>query len=221
MKTDKRGHVPTFPDFQSAWWNLTFTFHFPGINTPASLHLRAANPRRVNQAEENPSSHSDTREEDMASRVAALLLLGVVCVELVSGRTRNLWLLPLLLFPTCCNPKWVWHECLTSFSVPLQLRGCWTAASRPLQSPSQRRLFRATSFRMKEEAATSRLQCKFWGATFVPMSQINFSQQFSFLLRHSFSFFLPYVFSGWPQGATKNCVSPTRTTRSGSEIWLT
>lgn len=130
----------------------------------------------------------------MASRVAALLLLGVVCVELVSGRTGNLWLLPLLLSPTCCNPKWAWHERLTSFSVSLQLRGCWTAASRPLQRPSQRMLFRATSFRMKEEAATSRLQCKFWGATFAPMSQINFSQQFSFLLRHSFSFFCPSCF---------------------------
>ncbi|XP_075903348.1 uncharacterized protein LOC142902300 [Nelusetta ayraudi] len=57
-----------------------------GINTPASLHLRAANPRRANQAEEHPSSRSDTREEDMASRVAALLLLGVVCVELVSAQ---------------------------------------------------------------------------------------------------------------------------------------
>lgn len=36
--------MPTFPDFQSARSNHTFTFHRSGINTPASLHLRAANP---------------------------------------------------------------------------------------------------------------------------------------------------------------------------------
>lgn len=80
--------VPTFLDFQSAGSNYRFTFC---LNTPASLHLRAANPpRRADRADENLSSLCHPGEEDMASRVAALLvLLGVFCIQLVSGRNQE------------------------------------------------------------------------------------------------------------------------------------
>lgn len=50
-------------------------------------------------------THCDTREEDMASRVAALLLLGIVCIELVSGRNQEPVIVAVNAFPRLLHPR--------------------------------------------------------------------------------------------------------------------
>lgn len=123
----------------------------------------------------------------MASRLAALLLLGVICVEFAAGKTRSYialavkWIHISECFQCRCkhltqpnfkskrsmqgrNCRW---PCLTHalsyspfwicLSIFLQLRSWWTAVRRPLQSFFRSNLLKATPFRMLGMVATSAL----------------------------------------------------------------
>lgn len=96
---------------------------------------------------------------DMASRAAALLLLGLVCVHFAAGRWKRGF-----KFPGCLGGRFVCTSSPLSLThsafVLLQLKLCWTAVSPKLPNSSHFRESKATGFRMLGTAVTSTLLCK-------------------------------------------------------------
>lgn len=83
--------VPTFPDFQSLSTSANFRFLFCRYKytccSPSHSNTFTLLKRLTEAA--NLSSQPRKKKGDMASRVAALLLLGVICVGLASGKTQT------------------------------------------------------------------------------------------------------------------------------------
>lgn len=78
-------HVPVCclisPHFQSMSSDLTFTFPRTAINAPILSPPHTAR--------EGAELTTPGRTRDMASRAAALLLLGLVCVEFAAGKQKG------------------------------------------------------------------------------------------------------------------------------------
>lgn len=135
-----------------------FKFHFllHGYKSTCSFSSSQQHPHTPGEGAKLTSPES-TR--DMASRAAALLLLGLVCVHFAAGKWKCGF-----KFPGCLGGRFVRTSSPLSLThsafVLLQLKLCWTAVSPKLPNSSHFRESKATGFRMLGPAVTSTLLCK-------------------------------------------------------------
>lgn len=158
----------------------TFTFSYTGINTPEGLLTTTASHSR------NKPSSSPQRIGDMASRVSALLLLGLICVGFAAGKIPRvetlseciqcscMYAIPTVtfqmqylvkekhvIFSPAVHLFLVPQLCLTLFtSLFLQLRLYQTAAKTNLPRCFRSSVSKATAFRKLGAVVTSAPLCE-------------------------------------------------------------